>query len=115
MSYETYNHAETAYTGLLNFAIMIYFTGLLGMIYNMKNYLITMMSVELMYLGVITAFVLTNNAVYSLLILILAACESAVGLGLLILLYRFGRSIEFSAYEELRGLWYRYTIRCTYT
>lgn len=110
-SYETYIQAETSYTALTYLAIFIYLVGLLGMIYNYKNYLVTMMSVELMYLGAITAFVLysslthsTDGAVYSLLILILAACESAIGLGLLILLYRFGRSIEFSYYEALRGL-----------
>lgn len=91
-------------------ASTLYFVGLLGMIYNYKNYLITMMSVELMYLGAITNFVLYGSfafdrggSIYGLVLLILAACESAVGLGLLILMYRFGRSIEFTAYEALKG------------
>jgi len=35
--------------------------------------------------------------------LILAAAESAVGLGILIVLYRFGESITFETYQELRG------------
>lgn len=69
-----------------------------------------MMSVELMYLGAVSSFVLYGTvthdaraAIYGLLFLILAACESAIGLGLLIVIYRFGRSIDFSAYEELGG------------
>lgn len=95
---------------LLFLSTFLYFVGLLGVIYNYKNYLITMMSIELMYLGVITNFVLYSSFssfsvgfIYSILLLILAASESAVGLGLLILLYRFGRTIEFSAYESLGG------------
>ena len=80
------------------------------MIFNYQNFLVTMMCVELMYLGAISGFVLYGTvthdaqaASYGLFFLILAACESAVGLGILIVLYRFGRSIEFSNYEQLGG------------
>lgn len=80
------------------------------MIFNYKNFLVTMMSVELMYLGVVTSFVLFGTAtqdhraaIYGLVLLIMAACESAIGLGILIVLYRFGRSIDFSAYQQLGG------------
>ena len=69
-----------------------------------------MMSVELMYLGAVSSFVLygtvshdTRGSIYGLLFLILAACESAIGLGILIVLYRFGRTIDFSAYQHLGG------------
>lgn len=92
------------------FSFTLFFSGVLGMIFNYKNFLVTMMSVELMYLGIVTSFILygvichdTRGAVYGLLFLVLAACESAVGLGILIVLYRFGRSIEFSDYETLGG------------
>jgi len=80
------------------------------MIFNYKNFLITMMSVELMYLGVITSFVVygvvchdPRGSIYALALLILAACESAVGLGILIVLHRFGRSIAFASYQQLGG------------
>jgi len=69
-----------------------------------------MMSVELTYLGAILSFVLCyavckdgRGAIYSLALLILAACESAIGLGILIVLYRFGRSIAFFSFEQLGG------------
>lgn len=69
-----------------------------------------MMSIELMYLGAITSFVLlgavchdARSSIYGLLFLILAACESAIGLGILIVLYRFGRSIDFASYQQLGG------------
>jgi NADH-quinone oxidoreductase subunit K len=91
-------------------AFVVYSTGLLGMIYNHKNFIITMMSVELVYLGVILSFMLCyivckdgRGAIYALALLIVAACESAIGLGILIVLYRFGHSIAFSSFEQLGG------------
>lgn len=95
---------------VLLFAFLLFLVGLFGILLNCKNFLVTMMAVELMYLGVVSSFVLlgvichdARGAIYALLFLILAACESAVGLGLLIVLYRFGRSISFSSYEHLGG------------
>ena len=94
----------------LLFSFALFSIGLLGMIFNYKNFLITIMSVELMYLGIITSFVVLGvvshdprGAIYSLALLILAACESAIGLGILIVLYRFGRSIDFTAYQQIGG------------
>jgi len=69
-----------------------------------------MMAVELMYLGAISHFVLYGAAyhdprglIYGLLLLILAACESAIGLGILIVLHRFDQTIEFNSYQHLGG------------
>ncbi|MGZ6444705.1 MAG: NADH-quinone oxidoreductase subunit NuoK [Bdellovibrio sp.] len=92
------------------FSFLLYLVGLLGMIFNYKNFLVTMMSIEMMYLGAVSSFVIystvTNDvrgAIYGLLLLILAACESAIGLGILIVLYRFGRAIDFNSYQQLGG------------
>jgi len=94
----------------LVFSFFLYLAGLLGMVFNYKNFLVTMMSVEMMYLGAVSSFVLysavvhdARGAIYGLLLLILAACESAIGLGILIVLYRFGRAIDFNSYQELGG------------
>lgn len=69
-----------------------------------------MMSIELMYLGGLMSFVFfaicTDDfraSLYVLLFLILAACESAVGLGILIVLYRFDQSIDFDDFQNLAG------------
>jgi len=68
------------------------------------------MSIEMIYLGAITSFVLygvviddPRGSIYGLILLILAACESAIGLGILIVLYRFGRAIDFNSYQHLGG------------
>jgi len=88
----------------------LFFLGLAGMVFNYKNFLVTMMSVECMYLGAVTSFVFYGLAfhdntatIYGLLVLIFAACESAIGLGLLVSIYRFGRTIGFSSLTALGG------------
>ena len=88
----------------------LFFTGLLGLIFSHRNFLVSMLSIEVMYLGVIAGFsilsVITGNyfcQIYALALLILAASESAVGLGILIVLFKFGRNVDFTTYEELKG------------
>jgi NADH:ubiquinone oxidoreductase subunit K len=97
----------------IDYIFLFYFLfliGLSGIIFNYKNYLVTMFCIELMYLGITICFLIVSistsdpkGQIYAILLLILAAAESAVGLGLLIVLYRFGKSIEFQAYQELKG------------
>lgn len=80
------------------------------MVYNWKNFLITMMCIELTYLGAITGFILyglafhdATAAIYALLILIFAACESAVGLGLLVVARTYEDTLEMSRFVLLGG------------
>jgi len=80
------------------------------MVYNYKNFLVTMMRVEIMCLGAVTSFVLYGlifhdqmAAIYGLLVLIFAVCESALELGLLLSIYRFGRRVDFDAHTILGG------------
>jgi NADH-quinone oxidoreductase subunit K len=89
---------------------LLFLIGLSGIIFNYKNYLVTMFSIELMYLGITICFIIVsistsspNGQIYAILLLILAAAESAIGLGILIVLYRFGSSIDFQDYQELKG------------
>lgn len=97
----------------IDYLFLFYFLfliGLSGIIFNYKNYLVTMFCIELMYLGITICFIIVSistadpkGQIYAILLLILAAAESAVGLGLLIVLYRFGNSIEFKEYQKLKG------------
>ena len=104
--------ANTLVTGpsYLSFAFLLFISGLFGMLFNYKNFLVTILSIEIIYLGAISSFILygtiANNpfgAIYGLILLILAACESGIGLGILIVLYRFGNTIELRDYQHLHG------------
>jgi len=63
-----------------------------------------------MYLGIVLAFIFVgitfndpSGYIYSLIFVVLAASESAIGLGVLIILYGYGQSIDFIDYQELKG------------
>ena len=88
----------------------LFLIGLTGILFNYKNYLVTMFCIELMYLGITICFIIVSIAtadpkgqIYAIILLVLAAAESAIGLGILIVLYRFGSSIDFQDYQELKG------------
>ena len=94
---------------LISFFFLVYFTGCLGIILNRNNCLLTLLCIELMYLGIIFSFIILSKIqllsfpyVYALLILILAACESAIGLGILVNLYKSSKNVSFY-YRCLHG------------
>jgi len=94
----------------LTFVFALYTIGLLGLVFNRKNFIISMLAIEIVYLSVVVSFIILDRTVadaqgmiYALVLLITAASESALGLGILIVLFRFGGSIEFGSYESLGG------------
>jgi NADH-quinone oxidoreductase subunit K len=69
-----------------------------------------MMCIELTYLGMSLTFIINSlyfldpvGQLYSLILIILAAGEAAVGLGLLIVIFRIERRIDFVTFRALRG------------
>ena len=98
------------YNNLLTLGFLISFIGLYGIVFNAKNFLVTMMCIELAYLGISLTFIINSlyffdplGQLYSLFLIILAAGEAAVGLGLLIVIFRIERRIDFATYRALRG------------
>jgi len=90
--------------------LFIFFIGLLGAVGNFRNFLLTMMSIELTYLGIIATILCVSAAlsdvvgrISSLTILAVTASESALGLGILVVLFRYTQDIRFSAFQALRG------------
>ena len=94
----------------LDLSYLMFFIGLSGTIFNYKNFLITMLNIELMYLGILSSIAIASvfsyavcGQVYALFILILAAAESAIGLGLLVVSFKYRRSLNFNKAQRLRG------------
>jgi NADH:ubiquinone oxidoreductase subunit K len=106
----TYSPNTLLGTQFLALVYLVFLIGLSGLVFNHKNFLLTLFSIEIMYLGVTLAFIIISistgdvkGQIYAILLLIIAAAESAIGLGILIVLYRFGKSINFEDYQELKG------------
>lgn len=84
--------------------------GIAGIIINRKNMIIVLMSIELLLLAVNTNFVafsrfLDNSAgeVFVFFILTVAAAEAAIGLAILVVLFRKRDTINIQDIDELKG------------
>ncbi len=93
---------------LLMVSMVVFCIGLMGVIFR-KNLLIMLMSIELMLNGVNLSFVafskmhhLIEGDLTVLFVMTVAAAESAVGLGLVIALYRTLRTVDSDQIQMLR-------------
>jgi NADH-quinone oxidoreductase subunit K len=106
---------KTTYFQLLNtyellpLAFCIFLVGLIGFLES-RDFLTLLINTEVMMLGInfylITASLITGTQIgqlYALCFLAVTAAETAVGLGLLILLYRSKGQITFVELTTLKG------------
>jgi NADH-quinone oxidoreductase subunit K len=97
-------------TNYLTVASILFLTGISGIILNRRNIIIMLMSVELMLLSINLNFIIYSvylddimGQVFALLILTVAAAESAIGLAILVVYYRVRGSISVENIHLLRG------------
>ena len=97
-------------TNYLTVASILFLTGISGIILYRKNIIIMLMSVELMLLSINLNFIIYSaylddvmGQVFALLILTVAAAESAIGLAILVVYYRVRGSISVENIHLLRG------------
>ena len=91
-------------------AAILFGLGIAGLIVNRKNIISLLMSIELMLLAVNTNFIafshfLGNNIgqVFVFFILTVAAAEAAIGLAIVLLLYRNRGTIDVKQMAQLKG------------
>ena len=94
----------------LIFAALLFGIGIAGILVNRKNIIVMMMSIELMLLAVNTNFIafshFLNNTlgqVFVFFILTVAAAEAAIGLAIMVVLYRKSGTIEVQKLDALKG------------
>lgn len=83
---------------------------LAGIVLNRKNIILLLMCIELLLLAVNTNFIAfshylqqTAGEVFVFFILTVAAAEAAIGLAILVLIYRGKRSINVDHLAKLKG------------
>jgi NADH-quinone oxidoreductase subunit K len=91
-------------------AILLFFIGLSGIILNRKNIILMLMSIELMLLAINLNFIVFSiflddivGQIFALLILTVAAAESAIGLAILLIYYRIRGSVSVDLINLLKG------------
>jgi len=94
----------------LGFSYCLFLLGVWGIFLNRKNIILLLMAVELMLLAVNYNFVVTSiliddlaGQIFALLVLTVAAAESAIGLALLMIYYRVRGSISIDFIRLLKG------------
>ena len=87
-----------------------FFLGVSGIIFNKKNAILILISVELMLLAINFVFLTCSvylddriGQIFALLILTVAAAESSIGLGLLVVYYRMQGSVSIDSINLMRG------------
>jgi NADH-quinone oxidoreductase subunit K len=95
---------------LLILAALLFGLGIAGIIINRKNIIIVLMSLELLLLAVNTNFIafsyfLKNyvGQIFVFFVLTVAAAEAAIGLAIMVVLYRRQGSIEVEKLDLLKG------------
>jgi len=91
-------------------AAILFGIGVAGIIINRKNIIVLLMSIELMLLAVNTNFIafsyfLGNNVgqLFVFFILTVAAAEAAIGLAIMMVLFRKSGTIEVNKLDLLKG------------
>ena len=85
----------------MNLSVILFLIGILGFVLNRKNILLMIFSIEIILLS-ITILVLISSInfddilgqTYAIYIILLAAAESAIGLGILVAYYRLRGNIS---------------------
>lgn len=87
---------------ILKLTCIIFLSGLIGIILNRKNILVTIMSIELLLLSINLNFAIFSiylddivGQIFIFFVLMIAALESALGLSIITVLYRLKNNIEF--------------------
>lgn len=84
----------------MNFALIIFIIAILGFIFNKKNIILMLISIEMMLLAVTIIIIFGSNIhddiagqLYSIYIISIAGVESSIGLSILLAFYRLRGSI----------------------
>ena len=94
----------------LTLGAMLFALSMIGIFLNRKNLIMVLMSIELMLLAVNMNFVAfshflgdVSGQIFVFFILTVAAAESAIGLAILVVLFRSLRTIHVDDLDSLKG------------
>lgn len=91
-------------------SMILFLVGLSGIFLNRKNIIVLLMAVELMLLAINFNFIIFSvflddilGQVFALLVLTVAAAESAIGLAILVIYYRIRGTIAIEFIDLMKG------------
>jgi len=94
----------------LTLGAILFALSVIGIFMNRKNLIVLLMAIELMLLAVNMNFVAFSHysgdpagQIFVFFILTVAAAESAIGLAILVVLFRSMRTVEVEELDQLKG------------
>lgn len=94
----------------LDFTTMLFFLGFLGLLINRRNILLMLLSLELTFLSsslnflfVSSFFHIVTGNLYSILVILVVVADTAIGLSLVVLVYRGSKTASVNSLITLRG------------
>jgi len=96
----------------MNYSIsfIIFSIGVYGIIFSNRHCILLLISLELLILSIVFMFVISScifddilGQIYVLVVLSIGAAETAIGLSILLNLYRFSGTIKIDLVEKLKG------------
>jgi len=95
---------------LLNFSFILFFVGLVGIVWNKKNFLVLILCIEMMFFSISLNFIFFSVYLYNslgqvlcLFVITSAAAETSICLSLLITACRLGNEVNYESLITLRG------------
>lgn len=94
----------------LSLGAVLFALSVIGIFLNRKNLIVLLMAIELMLLAVNTNFIAfshylgdLNGQIFVFFILTVAAAETAIGLAILVVLFRLKSNINVDELDSLKG------------
>lgn len=94
----------------LDYTSIMYLLGVCGILINRRNILLMLLSLELTFLSSSLNFIITSvllnipsGSIYGIFVIMVVVADTAIGLSLVVLVYRNAKSITISSLITLRG------------
>lgn len=94
----------------LDFTSILFVLGLTGLIINKRNILLMLLSLELTFLASSLNFIfggyflnLFSGTIYGILVILVVVADTAIGLSLIVLIYRGSNTASVNTLVTLRG------------
>jgi len=90
-------------------SVLLFALGVIGFV-SRRNLIVMFLCTEMMFQGVVLALVAfsrfhmnTDGQVFVIFVLTIAACEAALALALVVLLYRRKQTLDAEAWSQMKG------------
>ena len=94
----------------LDYTSLLFLLGLIGLLINRRNILLMLLSLELTFLSSSLNFIFANSilniyfgSIYGILIILVVIADTAIGLSLVVIVYRNSTLANVNALVTLRG------------